>query len=219
MKPKLITTEEKYFERCRVALTNAETHAKIAPAMQEFDYGTEKIAEGTAIYNNAKQLWELNKKEDAETAIASTQYKNQYDLLQASFKRDRDRAGIFLKKDPETIIKLDIKGAFPTKYTAFFNAVKHFYTTIKDDAQVATALQPVKITPEVATERLATLETLMAKRAEYDKELGESQDATKSKNAALMELKNWMDDFDRIAKVALYDQAQLLEVLGIFVRS
>jgi hypothetical protein len=50
-------------------------------------------------------------------------------------------------------------------------------------------------------------------------ELGEYQDTTKSKNAALFELKEWMDDFVGIAKIALYDKPQLLEVLGIFVRS
>jgi hypothetical protein len=35
----------------------------------------------------------------------------------------------------------------------------------------------------------------------------------------LLELKDWMEDFDSIAKVALYEEPQLLESLGIFVRS
>jgi hypothetical protein len=37
------------------------------------------------------------------------------------------------------------------------------------------------------------------------KEFVESQEATKSKNAAMLKLNNWMEDFDNIAKVALYD--------------
>lgn len=47
----------------------------------------------------------------------------------------------------------------------------------------------------------------------------ESQQATQSKKAALLQLKAWMDKFDATAKIALYDKPQLLEVLGIFVRS
>jgi len=36
---------------------------------------------------------------------------------------------------------------------------------------------------------------------------------------ALLKLKDWMDKFDATAKVAFYDKPQLMEVLGIFVRS
>lgn len=215
MKTNLQTSESKFLERCRIALSNAEAHETIASAILPFGYDTAKIAEGTSVYNNAKKQWETKQKEEAESRGASLAYKNEYYSLQAQLKRDRDRANIWLGKTPEVIIKLGSAGSFPTKYANFFDAVKRFYTTIKEDTQVAEALQPINLTPEIATQRLTALESLMAKRAEYDTELGESQDATKSKNTALLELKNWMNDFDRIAKVALYDQPQLLEARGV----
>jgi len=68
-------------------------------------------------------------------------------------------------------------------------------------------------------ECLALLNALLAQRSVFDTELAESQDMTKNKNAALIALKEWIDDFDISAKIALYDQPQLLEALGIFVRS
>ena len=77
----------------------------------------------------------------------------------------------------------------------------------------------IKITAKIVNDCLAKHKILLEERANYDKELGESQDSTVSKNIALLELKEWMDDFDDTAKVALYDTPQLLEVLGIFVRS
>ncbi|MBR8536871.1 hypothetical protein KDU71_14950 [Carboxylicivirga sediminis] len=54
---------------------------------------------------------------------------------------------------------------------------------------------------------------------EHVREMAESQAATQTKNDAIITLKDWMDDFYSIAKVALYNQPQLLEALGIFVRS
>jgi len=219
MSSNLLTSESKFLERSRIALTNAETHAEIKPALETYGMDAAKIAEGMGVYNNAKEVWERNKTEDAESEIASNSYKASYDKLQVLFKRHRDQTLIFFKKNPDVLSSLGVKGRFPAKYNEFFDKVKMFYSTIQKNATIQTEMDKIKITSAVVTDCLSKLDTLLADRANYDKELGESQDVTKSKNAALLALKEWMDDFDAIAKVALYDQPQLLEVLGIFVRS
>ena len=53
----------------------------------------------------------------------------------------------------------------------------------------------------------------------YLREKGESQDATKLKDAPFIELEDWMREFYTVAKIALKDNPQLLESLGKFVRS
>jgi hypothetical protein len=85
--------------------------------------------------------------------------------------------------------------------------------------QFKQSLQKIKLTAEFVADCLAKFDQLLATRANYDKELGESQDATDVKNIALTQMDEWMEDFDAIATIALYDQPQLLEVLGIFVRN
>ncbi len=219
MKTNLFTSESKFLERSRVALTNAESNTKIQPALANYGMDTTKIAEGWKVYNTAKSTWELNKKEDTESKLASNSYKAAYSKLQSIFKKHRVQSLIFFKKHPDILISLGIKGKFPTKYNNFFDKVKQFYSAIKNNANIQEEVNKIKITEEIVTESLSKLESLLAERANYDKELGESQDVTKSKNAALLELQEWIEDFDIIAKVALYDTPQLLEVLGIFVRS
>lgn len=219
MATNLFTSESKFLERSRVALTNAESNTEIQPALADYGMGAEKVAEGWQVYNTAKSTWELNQKEDTESELASNSYKAAYSELQSLFKRHRAQSLIFFKKHPDILISLGVKGRFPAKYNDFFDKVKQFYSAIKDNANIQTEVAKIKITPEVVTESLSKYEGLLAERANYDKELGESQDVTKSKNAALLELQDWMEDFDIIAKVALYDKPQLLEVLGIFVRS
>jgi len=56
-------------------------------------------------------------------------------------------------------------------------------------------------------------------RAEYLREIGESQDATKAKNAAFSTIDDWMSEFYAIAEIGLEDNPQLLEALGKTVRS
>lgn len=212
-------SESKFLERVRTALANATTQAEIKAALADYGMNDSKVAEGTNLYNNTKSVWEQNKKEDAESKIASTSYKGKYNTLSSQFKRHRDYTLIFFKKDPDVLVTLGVKGSFPEKYNDFFDKVGQFYNGIKDNPSVQEKMNLIKITSAVVDENLTLHAALLAERSNYDKELSESQDITKSKNAALIVLKEWKEDFDAIAKIALYDKPQLLEALGIFVRS
>lgn len=211
--------EEKFFERTRIALINAVQQEAIKLALANFEYNAAKIAEGQKLYDSSKATWDLNIKEDAETENASAHYKSKYEAVEALFIRHRHQAQLFFKKDPDTLVKLGVKGRFPKTYREFFTKVQQFYTGIKADAQIQKEFNRIKIDAKVVVACIASIDELLKLRAEFDKEDGESQEATKQKNAAMIEMKEWMDDFDSIAQIALYDEPQLLESLGIFVRS
>lgn len=214
-----IKSESKFLERSRIALTNAETHPEIKAALATFGVDEAKYAEGWQVYNKAKERWELNQEEESETRLASNAYHHAFGNLEMKFKRHRDLVLILSKKDPDTLIQLGIRGRFPYRYNDFFDKCKLFYSVVKSNTDIQAKMAVIKLTPELATECLAELETLLTLRADFDREMGESQAATVSKNQALHELSEWMDDFDTLAKIALYDTPQQLEVLGILVKS
>jgi len=219
MAKRLFKSESKFLEKTRTAITNAETNPVIKAALAEYGMGDEPMAIGRQLYNDTQNIWDSNIKEDAESLESGILYRATYDELQASFKVHRDKALIYFKHRPELLVKLGVKGYFPRKYNDFFDKVRLFYTTIKNDADLQLEMDKIKLTVDVVDECLSLLEELLTKRSHFDKELAESQDMTKNKNAALLALKEWMDDFYAIAKVALYDKPQLLEALGVFVRS
>ncbi|WP_372644386.1 hypothetical protein [Ancylomarina sp.] len=212
-------SESKFLERIRIALTNAESHAEIKAALTEYGIDEAKFAQGWELYNLGKYSWELNKQEESETRLVSNSYHAAYGKLEMKFKRHRDLSLILCKKDPDTLIQLGVKGRFPTKYNEFFDKVKLFYTIASTETVVQDKLAFIKLSPEIAATCLGELEEVLALRANFDKEMGESQVATVSKNAALHNLSEWMDEFDTIAKIALYDTPQHLEVLGVLVKS
>ena len=53
----------------------------------------------------------------------------------------------------------------------------------------------------------------------YTKEKGESQQATKDKDDALVALEKWVREFYSVAKIALEDKPQLMEALGKHIKS
>ena len=64
----------------------------------------------------------------------------------------------------------------------------------------------------------ALIPEVEAARAAYLKEKGESQDATTIKDTAFAKLDDWMSEFYAVARIALEDNPQLLEALGLIVK-
>jgi len=68
-------------------------------------------------------------------------------------------------------------------------------------------------------EEVNLLNTLKLLRNEAMFEKGESQEATRLRNKKMEELEVYSHELRSIAKIALMQKSQLLEVLGILVRS
>ena len=82
-----------------------------------------------------------------------------------------------------------------------------------------TPLKQLKITEQEITKQLQLLKEVEQAHADYQKEKGESQQATKDKNDAFEALDKWLAKFFKVAKIALEDKPQLLEILGKTIRS
>jgi len=77
----------------------------------------------------------------------------------------------------------------------------------------------LKISLEELNATQAQIGELKTTRASYRREVGESQEATKKKDAAFAKIDDWMSEFYAVARIALEDQPQLLEALGKVVKS
>ena len=79
-------------------------------------------------------------------------------------------------------------------------------------------LSRLKISVDDLTAANTLISELETARAVYLKEKGESQDATKGKDAAFAKIDDWMSEFYAVAKIGLEDNPQLLEALGKTIR-
>lgn len=74
-------------------------------------------------------------------------------------------------------------------------------------------------TPEKLKEEAALIEQVTAKNLIQKKEMGEAQEATQNRDKKLDDLATRISGLRAVAKVALDDNPQMLEKLGILART
>ena len=212
-------TEAEALEQYRVSFENVEKQSEIATIMAEFGYDETLLTEGKTLLTKTRQAFDFNKKEDDETTEAYKNFTELKENLAKTYTLHRKKGKVIFRKEPTTLNKLALTGSLPTAYIKWLETVKKFYTVAAADSDIQSKLVRLKITTEEINGTIQLITNLELARAEYLREKGESQDSTKSKDKAFGEIDDWMSEFYAVAKIALEDNPQLLESLGIFVRS
>jgi hypothetical protein len=212
-------TETGRLEQYRIALDNAEKQARIAAILAELGFTSEVIGEGKTLLLATRQAYDGNQTEDDETTAAYAAFDNKKVLLEDIFDMHRKKAKVVFRNDALTADKLAISGTMPRTYIKWVESAKKFYSVASADTDIQGKLARLKISPEDLTAAVSLITDLEAARSFYLIEKGESQDATKAKDAAFYKIDDWMSEFFAVAKIGLEDNPQLLEALGKIVRN
>lgn len=212
-------SDPKFLEQCRVALDNVSKQPEIQELMNAVGYGPEVIAEGKAIWNDTRQAYDRNQMEGFESSEASQDFQRQRKDLTAYFRRDRGLAKVAFRYDGPTAARIGVAEGVPKAYQKWVETVRKFYINSLADPAVMERLARLGVSEERLQQGASMLRSVEEARSRYLKEEGESQDATKIKDAAMERLEDWMKDFYAVAKVALRARPQLAESLGKLVKS
>ncbi len=211
-------SEAATLELYRVALENAGTQPEISTEMAELGYDADKIAEGKALLAQTRSVFNANITEYDESTTAYAQFVSKKSELEKIFMQHRKKAKVVFRKDSLTAEQLAVLGEMPRIYVNILEAAKKFYEISTTDADIQSKLARLVITPEQLTAGKNLVSELETARAAYLKEKGESQEATKIKDAAFAKMDDWMSEFYAVARIALEDKPQLLEALGKVVK-
>ena len=212
-------SEAEALEQYRVSFENVEKQPNIATIMAEFGYDEVVLTEGKTLLTTTRAAFDFNKKEDDETSEAYKNFTTLKENVATTYTLHRKKAKVIYRNELTTLQKLSITGSVPTAYIKWLETVKKFYTVALADTEIQLKLVRLKVTVEELNGTLQLITNLEEARAAYLREKGESQDATKQKDQAFVEIDRWMREFYAVAKIAMEDQPQLLEALGVFVRS
>ena len=206
-------------EQYRNAFESSRNQPVIKEQVALFGYTEEKLDEGWSIYQNTMSVWNRNKQEDRETADAYRKFLELYQQQEALYSLDRKKMRAAFIWEPEVLKKLGITGEKPRAYLEVMDHMKVCYGCLNEEDELQVKVAHMQITPEYLTESLDRLSAIEQVRSLYVREECESQAATDEKDQALAQLDRWMREYLAVARIALEEQPQLLEALGILVRN
>lgn len=205
-------------EKYRVALDNAANQPEIASQLNNIGFTADVLQEGKALYDKAVQAYNHNLREDNETLDSRAKFDLLREEVYSEYMLYRKKAKVIFRADSVVLHKLLLTGSMPESYLEMVDVITTFYFVALADNAIIDKLRRLAITPEALTASSNKVKELVDSRAHYLREIGESQDATKAKDAAILALSRWMSDFFTVAKIAMEDNPQLLEALGITVK-
>ena len=196
-------------------ISGANNHPEIREMLLKFGFDQSKIKEGQVKLEKVNNLM----------ARQVDLYGDQYAATEETVK-NREKAyseymilvkviRVALKDDIDSLKSFLATGQRSRSLSGWLREARIAYTNILNSASAMDRLKIFGITSDKIKDGLKQVEEI---ESLYSKQLGKKGDAQQStieRDQAFDDLANWYSDFRAIARIALYEKPQLLEVLGI----
>jgi hypothetical protein len=198
-----------------VAITNGKNEPALAAMLQEYGYTPERIGIGAGLWQTASTLNSEQKKESGEQRAATEALSKSIEKANAVYMPHLKVARVAFRDDINMWTKLELKGKRKKTQSGLMGQVKVFYSNLLNDETAVEKMATFGQSREKLENGYQLIKDSENKLAVRKKEMGEAQDATKARDKAIDKLQEWYSDYIEIARLALADQPQYLEMMGI----
>jgi len=203
----------------RVMIENSLQDDRIKQALAAYGYTEEKLNQGKELYQKAEELHHVRKKEYGEQIAATAELDTAWDQTEKQYMKTLKIARVALKDNVKAYESTMLFGDRKRSLSGWLEQARTFYSNLLGDSGFLTALSAYGYTQERLEQETALIDQVIAKHLAQKKETGEAQEATEMRDKALDNLAKWISNFRAVAKVALEDNPQQLEKLGILART
>ncbi len=205
-------------EAYRLLIFNS-SDTQVAPLLGIMGIDNAYINQGEALYNKTTKLVDEQKKEYQEQSLAFDNFYVERDEAADNFNRSFKLVKVLSRNNKDLQDRLKINTAKPYAIEEWIESAIDFYNRLQNESAFLTSIKKFKITTaRLNTEKQAIID-LKQLRNKATIEKGQAQEATRLRNEKLDELADYCTELKAIAEIALESQPQLLEKLGILVRS
>ena len=205
-------------ESYRLLIFNSRD-ARVAPLLDAIGINSSYIEQGVALYNETMQLVDQQKKEYQEQSLAYDTFYVEKDEAEINHHRTLKLVKVLARNDEDLQDRLKLYAGKVYAIEAWIDSVVDFYNSLLNETDFLPILAKFKLTAERITAELKAFKDLKQLRNEAMMEKGQAQEATRLRNEKLDALADYCTELKVIAEIALERQPQLLETLGILVRS
>ncbi len=205
----------------QVAITNGKTHPEVQALLSLFNYNEAKLEEGEALLNNANALLANFKVEYGQQIKSTLELEQSREVANKKYSILRKVAKIALRNLEGTDLyrAMCLNERIKKNWNGWHTQVRLFYTNGMASEEAMEKMVLFGITLEKMQEGKDAFLLAVEKNNAQETEIGEAQKATQLKDEAFDALNDWMRDYIAIARLALADDPQLLEILGITVKA
>ncbi len=206
---------EKYLSGIELVLGNARHHPVIFSALSNAGYDDATLKEGAEL---ASVAWERHKAylgACEEDVALNEMLLDAWQQADERYKRHRQFARVALRDDLERLHTLRLHERHKSTFPAWASQARHFYVNALDDGAVLDALFRFQVTQDSLSQGQALVQRAQALYRRYVQECVRDGKVLDARDAAIEALDDWFDDFDAAVRLALEDNAQLLEALQL----
>ncbi|NBB87688.1 MAG: hypothetical protein GVY12_15885 [Bacteroidetes bacterium] len=191
----------------------------IEEAMATVGYDEAAFQRGRALRDAFAASVQARQSEFGEQITATEALGDAWDAFHSqTYMRHVAIARIVFESDG-VLRRLGVDGDRPDAFGAYLQEARRFYDTIAGDEALQDALAERGVDTAAVTQAQADLDQLEALDQTQEREKAEAQQATRARNDARRPFADWLADFQQFARVALMGQPDLVEQLGLTMRS
>lgn len=216
-----ITKQKKkdFILNAKAYLENAGDDAYIKEQVLSIGYDENRLNEGRAVQQAAwesreKQLVAMNKARALHTLLEET-FKTNY----GSFVADSRLLRSTFIRDVPVKEKLGLFGKRKRHVASYIEAARTFYDTLLAEKEILDQLVQLNFNPETIQVKLASIDEVEKAYGGYKDAEKEAQAATEQCDKEFKKLQDWIRVFQDACRIVLKERPQLLEKVGILVRS
>lgn len=191
----------------------------IREAVARYGYDEAALQEGQALVEAFETRSLAQQNEQGQQLTATDALRDAWDAFHAKTYMPHVTIARLVFDDAGTQRRLGIDGQRPRGLSDYLQEARRFYTTLTSDADLAAAVAERGLTAEKLEAALTDLDELEALDVDQEAQKAEAQQATRARDDGRRALAEWVAEYQKFAELALSDQPDLAEQLGLLARS
>jgi hypothetical protein len=198
----------------QLAIDAVLANSSLQTVLNSYGYDAAAMTAAKALYENAEKLTALQRKEYGEQHAATQAVEQAWATAKAAYSRSLGLARIAFKKDPLAQTTLALGGSRKQSLTGWLKQAEQFYRNLLDTPVLLAGMAKFGYDEAAVQAEYALVKTVREMNMDQEREKGEAQKATQTRDEALDELDEWLSDFRAVSRIAFAGDAQKLEGMG-----
>ncbi|WPP50820.1 hypothetical protein [Catalinimonas niigatensis] len=208
-------TISRLFDEVQLCLRNAAEHPEIQKKLNQHGFNQKRLLDGMALLDTSKALHSEKSKKYGEKMELAKQIKANRLLALQTFEDHVTIVRFVFRKMPDALARFNVE-RIDKGIQSWTMQASYFYQEAKLHEEM---LAQHGLSGAEMDQAMAMIEAVSTVRSQRMLRKGEAEEATRNRDQSVKALKAWMKDFRAIARVALSESPQMLEALGIVVKS